>query len=71
VQAFVRGHARGKKHICIEANLSFNTLGRIESPSWRPSLETLVRLERLIPPDFRLPDDDRLADAIREVDPSV
>jgi hypothetical protein len=57
VQAFVRTQPGGKKRLCIEAGLAFNTLGRVESPAWRPSLETLSRLERLVPPDFRVPED--------------
>ena len=40
----------------MEAGLAPNTLGRIESPDWQPSLETLRRLEALLPPDWMPPE---------------
>ena len=55
VQAYVRTQPRRKRALAAQVGVAPNTLGRVEAPDWRPSLDTLARLEAVIPHGWNSP----------------
>jgi 3,4-dihydroxy 2-butanone 4-phosphate synthase/GTP cyclohydrolase II len=55
IRAFAAAQGWRKSRLAKEAGMQDTTLRNFDDPDWNPTLETVRRLEALIPADFEPP----------------
>jgi ribosome-binding protein aMBF1 (putative translation factor) len=53
IKAFARQKRWSKSRLAVEAGMADTVLRRFDQPDWNPTVETLRRLEAMIPAGFR------------------
>jgi hypothetical protein len=55
IRAFAQANAWGKCRLAVEAGINITTLRNFDKPGWNPTVETLRKIEAIIPADFECP----------------